>query len=253
MGIQDKTNRGIKICMRIFIFILFLMAPEISFGEETITPQQALKKAVENMYSSNVIFTCEMIIKRPNKEYKKRLKIYLKNKDKSLVEFLYPPKEDGLRILSKQDIAWMYLPSVEKIMRLSGKTSVAGSDFIYQDILRVRWDEDYNAVSIKEEGNKYILELRAKSKDVAYKKIVYFVDKKTLLPLEAHFYVLEDRLLKTLTYKEPKLIKGRLIPTILIMQNAFTEDYKTILKMEDVDFKPISDRVFTQEYLKKGL
>lgn len=251
MGIQNKTNRGIKICL---IITFFLIAHEVLAKDRgELNPQDTLKKTIEGMYPLNVVYTSEMVIKRPNKEYRKKMKVYLKGKDNSLVEFFYPPKEQGLKILSKQDITWMYLPSVEKIIRLSGKTSVAGSDFIYQDILRVRLDEDYNATSLKEEENRYILELRAKTKNVAYEKILYFVDKKTLLPLEGYFYVLEDRLLKTLTYKEPKMVKGRLIPTLLIMQNAFTKDYETILKMEDVDFEPISDRIFTQEYLKKGI
>jgi len=72
------------------------------------------------------------------------------------------------------------------------------------------------------------------------------------LPIKAEFYVFGDRLLKTLTYEKPRLMKGRIIPTSLIMQNAFTQDYITTLELEDINFEPIKERIFTEEYLKKG-
>ncbi len=229
---------------------LLLLLTELSIA---MTPQEALKKADEAIFPSNVTYTGEMTIYRPNKEYTKALKVYIKGRDKSLIEFLSPPKERGTKLLLKEDYVWMYLPSVEKIIRLAGKTSLVGGDFTHDDILRIRLAENYEAISMNEEENCYVLELKAKSKNISYGKIMYYVNKKNFLPIKCEFYVLGDRLFKTLTYQEPKIIKGRLMHSILIMENAFTKDYKTIMKLKDASFEHIPDRIFTQEYLSKGL
>lgn len=243
VGSKDKAHRCLKIC------VIFLIGWEIASAGSS--PQELLGRIDEAMYPSNIVYTAEMRIYRRDKENIKRMKVYIKGKDKALVEFLYPKKERGVKILMRGEYAWMYLPSVEKIIRLSGGVSLAGGDFIHQDIMKVRLEEDYEVVSLKEEEDHSLLELRAKRRGV-YDKIVYWV-KKDLLPIKTEFYVCDDRLLKTLSYKEPKLMKGRLMPSVLVMQNAFTQEYKTILKIEDVDLSPIPDRVFTQEYLGKGL
>jgi len=169
MGFANKTYRGIKICI---ILILFVIFREIGLAESSSDAQKYLKIAISNMYPPNVTYVALMTIKRPNKEYIKRLKVYIKGEDNSLVEFLYPPKEEGLKILSKKDYELMYLPSVEKVIRLSGKNSLVGGEFTHYDILKVRLEEDYDAISLKEKDDYYMLELKAKNKKVSYDKYI---------------------------------------------------------------------------------
>ncbi|MDI6704059.1 MAG: outer membrane lipoprotein-sorting protein [bacterium] len=212
-----------------------------------------LKQVDEAMYPTQITYTAEMTIYRPKKEYKKLMRVYIKGYDKALVEFLEPPKERGLKILMKEDDVWMYLPSVEKVVRLTGRMKMMGGEFVHDDIMRVRLSLDYNAESLQQEDNHCILQLNAKNKKVTYDKIKYWIREDNYLPVKAEFYTIGGKLLKILKYSEPKKFGERLMPSKLIMENAFTKDYKTTLEIISCDYSYIPDRLFTQEYLKKGL
>lgn len=212
-----------------------------------------LKQVDEAMYPAQITYTAKMTIYRPKKEYKKLIKVYIKGYDKALVEFLEPPQERGLKILMIDDNVWMYLPSVEKVIRLTGRMKMMGGEFVHNDIMRVRLSLDYNAESLQKEDNYYILQLKAKSKKVTYDKIRYWIREDNYLPIKAEFYTIGGKLLKILSYSKLKEFNRRFMPTELIMENAFTKDYKTILEIISCDENYIPDRLFTQEYLKKGL
>lgn len=212
-----------------------------------------LKQVDEAMYPAQITYTAKMTISRPEKEHKKLMRVYIKGYDKALVEFLEPPQERGLKILMIDDNVWMYLPSVEKVIRLTGRMKMMGGEFVHDDIMRVRLSLDYNAESLQKEDNYYILHLKAKSKKVTYDKIRYWIREDNYLPIKAEFYTIGGKILKILTYSNLKEFNRGLMPSELIMENAFTKDYKTTLEITSCDYGYIPDRLFTQEYLKKGL
>jgi len=231
------------------LFLFFLLVSYVYSGEKEETIFKKMEKAI---YPENISYTAKVTIYRPGKKYKKLIKVYIKGYEKSLIEFLEPPQERHTRILMIGDNMWLYLPSVEKVIRLSGRIKMGGGDFIYDDILRAKLTLDYYIKRLIEEKEDYILELKAKNNKVFYDSIKLWVKKETLLPQKAEFYTFTGNLLKTLTYMEPKRFKGRVIPSKLLMQLAMSSDYKTVLEVVDYNDKKIRNRIFTQEYLKKG-
>ncbi len=237
--------------MRIIIILLLLtLNCNNLVGVDT---NSILKQVDEAMYPDQITYTAKMIICRPEKEYKKLMRVYIKGYDEALVEFLEPPQERGLKILMRGDNVWMYLPSVEKVIRLTGKMKMMGGEFVHDDIMRVRLNLDYNAEFLQKEDNHYILQLKAKNKKVTYDMIKYWIRDDNYLPIKAEFYTIGGKLLKILTYSELREFSKRLMPSKFIMENAFTKDYKTTLDIISCDYSYIPDRLFTQEYLKKGL
>jgi len=167
---------------------------------------------------------------------------------------LEPAQERGLKILNIDKNMWMFLPSVEKVIRLSGKMSVTGGDFVYDDILRVKYGIDYSPVSLAIEGQHHLLALKAKTNTASYKEILIRFDPESHLPVSQEFYVSGGLLLKSLTYSAPKRFEGRSIPSQFLMTLSNSKDYRTTLNIIDYnDTHEIPERVFTQEYLKKGL
>lgn len=235
--------------MNKFLVLLFFLATPLLAGER----EDAFFKDVEKaIYPENVTYMARMTIYKPGKEYKKLLKVYLKGYDKSLIEFIEPPQERGTRILMIGENSWMYLPSAEKVIRLSGRIRVMGGEFIYDDIMRAKLTIDYILESLEEHDSQKILTLKAKNKKAAYDKIkLYITD--SLLPTRSEFYTESGVLLKTLDYSEPVTFLKTKVPSRLLMQLAVSQDHKTLMNLVEYNYSTIPDRVFTQEYLKKGL
>lgn len=225
-----------------------------SFAQSAQEAKEFFKKIEKTIYPDNVVYVGEMNVHRPKKDFCKKIKVYLKGAEKSLVEFLSPPQESGTRILMISNNTWMFLPSVEKVIRLSGRINVTGGDFIYDDILRAKLTIDYEAISVIKGEKNMVLSLRAKTNMAQYYQIKIIFNPENYLPIKQEFYTRDGGLLKVLTYSELKHIGGKLIPTKFVMELANSEDYKTTIKIIDYsDVYQIPERVFTQEYLKKGL
>jgi len=235
--------------VKIFAFCILWVIPLFADeGENTFFKE--MEKAI---YPEDVTYTARMTILRPGKEYKKVIKVYIQGYEKSLIEFLEPPQERGTKILMIGDNMWMYLPSVEKIIRLSGKTKVMGGEFIYDDILRAKLTIDYYVESMEKDEKQTILNLKAKDKIAAYDKIRLIVNSDNYLPIRGEFYTIGGILLKTLDYSEYTTFGKKIIPARLLMQLAVSSDYKTIIEIIKYDDNKIPKRIFSQEYLKKGL
>jgi len=244
----------IKKTLLLWSGMIVLILSSLALSQKTDDLQDILKKVEGSIYPENVVFVAEMTIHRPHKEYHKKIKVYLKGNERSLVEFLEPAQERGLKVLNIDKNMWMFLPSVDKVIRLSGKMSVTGGDFVYDDILRVKYGIDYSPASLSIEGQHYLLALKAKTNRASYKEILIRVNPESYLPISQEFYVSGDLLLKRLTYLQPKLFEGRSIPSQFLMEIANSKDFKTTLNIVDYsNTHEIPERVFTQEYLKKGL
>jgi len=234
--------------------LITLILSSLSYSQTDDHLKDVLEKVERSIYPENVVYVAEMTIDRPKKKYLKKIKVYLKGNDKSLVEFLEPAQERGLKVLSIDKNIWMFLPSVEKVIRLSGKMSITGGDFAYDDILRVKYGIDYSPVSLSMEGQHHLLALKAKTNRASYKEILIRFDPENHLPVSQGFYVSGGLLLKNLTYSAPTLFQGRSIPSQFLMTLANSTDYRTTLHIIDYnDTHEIPERIFTQEYLKKGL
>lgn len=241
--------------MRFFILLIVVVFGHINYIHAESGNNELLLKIENNIYPANVTYTAAMTIYRPGKEYKKIIKVYMQGYEKALIEFISPPKERDTRILMIDDDMWMYLPSIEKVIRLSGSVKVMGGEFIYDDIMRAKFTINYKTESIVENENGILLTLIAKNKGIAYEKIRLSVNPDTLLPKFAEFYTSSGSLLKRLTYSEPRLFtkSHQIIPSRLLMQLAASEDYKTLMEILDYNDNEIEKRIFTYEYLKKGM
>ncbi|MFQ6618718.1 MAG: outer membrane lipoprotein-sorting protein, partial [Fidelibacterota bacterium] len=152
--------------------------------DEELSPAEILRKVDDNMLYSTAKAEVEMIISFGKREFKKRMVSFSKGRDTSFVKFLYPSRDAGIKFLKMKDNMWMYLPSVDKIIRISGhmkRQSMMGSDFSYEDVMETSsLLEDYQVVLERKEklkGNEnYVLSLMAKRHNVTYVRRKLWVD-----------------------------------------------------------------------------
>src|SRR5690554_1455605 len=126
------------------------------------------------------------------------------NVERSFTEYLSPPREEGTKMLKLEEQLWIYSPSTDRTIQISGhmlRQSVMGSDHSYEDMMDDRkLTETYNAVVIDSEvlddRKTWILELTAKEESLAYASRKIWVDTERYVPLKEELYAKSGKLLK---------------------------------------------------------
>ncbi|WP_044205862.1 outer membrane lipoprotein-sorting protein [Flammeovirga sp. OC4] len=223
-------------------------------------PVAMLQKIDENMYSNTKITKSKMIVygKRKNKEIV--MEAYSRGTKDTFSEYLSPAREKGTKMLKLDDKLWIYSPSSDRTIQISGhmlRQSVNGSDMSYEDMMQEKKMVDMYTPTIKGEEQMngedcYILQLDAKVDDISYPKVKMWVEKKNYVPMRQDLFAKSGQLLKTINMEDVRPVNGRFYP--------FKMNYKDVLKdgkgtdfivIEMQDNVPISDNVFNKANLKK--
>ncbi len=175
-----------------------------------------------------------------------------KGQNKMVALFLSPASEKGRSTLRLNDNMWLYIPNVGKPIRITSLQSVVGGVFNNSDILRLDYSTEYDVVSITEEGDFYLLELKAKSNTIAYDTLKMSVDKKALVPTTIECFASSGMLIKTLYYKEPKDFGNGIIrPSVLETDSPLYKGYKSAMIYAKIKQKELADEVFSLNYLSR--
>lgn len=175
-----------------------------------------------------------------------------KGQDKMAALFLSPASEKGRATLRLGENMWLYIPNVGRPIRITSLQSVVGGVFNNSDILRLDYSAEYDTENLAEEGDSYVLDLKAKTTAIAYDRLKMIVDKKTVLPTTIECYAASGMLIKTLYYKKPKDFGDGLIrPSVLETDSPLYKGYKSVMIYAKINKKELADEVFTLNYLSK--
>lgn len=213
-----------------------------------------LKKIDRNLEPESYESYRKLINIEPNGN-KKEFVLYTvkKGKDKMVSLFLQPASDKGRSTLRQGDNMWMYLPSVGKPVRITSLQSVTGGVFNNADIMRLEYAVEYDVTAVDEADSKmYVLQLKAKTGEVAYDKLTMKVDKKLVLPLEIQAYASSGMLLKTLYFKDIKDFGGGIQrPATIETDSPLYKDYKSVMLYSGLKKREVPDEVFTQGYMPR--
>ena len=241
------------------IFILIITA---FFLMSFIGPDanEILDKVDKNMSSKNRVFESEMTIHGRRSSRTITSRSYSVGTKQSFSEYLSPAREQGTKMLKLEKQLWIYSPSTDRIIQISGnmlRQSVMGSDLSYEDMMDDRkLTEIYNA---KVEGNEtingrntYVLELTAKVDDATYYSQKIWVDIERYVPLKEELFAKGGQLLKRITLSDIKQVHGRWFPMSAVYKDVLKEGSGTEFKMTSVKFdQSIPDYIFTKAALKQ--
>jgi outer membrane lipoprotein-sorting protein len=175
-----------------------------------------------------------------------------KGRDKVVALFLAPASDKGRVTLRLGDNMWLYMPDVGRPIRITSLQSVTGSVFNNADILRIDYTAEYNVEATEEQGDAYVLSLKAKTGEVAYDKLKMWVDKKALLPVTIECYAASGLLLKTLRFKDVKDFGGGIKrPATLETDSPLYKGYKSLMQWSGLKKREFPDEVFTLNYLPR--
>lgn len=175
-----------------------------------------------------------------------------KGKDQVATLFLSPTSDKGRSTLRQGDNMWLYIPNVGKPVRITSLQSVTGGVFNNADIMRLDYAVEYDVKSIEEKGDLYLLDLKAKTGEVAYDNLKMKVDKKLILPTEIEAYASSGMLMKTLRFKDIKDFGGGIKrPAMIETDSPLYKDFKSVMLYSGLKKKEFADEVFTQGFMAR--
>ncbi|MEK9613727.1 MAG: outer membrane lipoprotein-sorting protein [Flavobacteriaceae bacterium] len=245
-----------------FLFVLlFGCSLGSSFAQKSSKEALLIIEEIDkNMFSNTQIVTSEMIVYGKRKKRIIRSKGYSKGQQNNFTEYLSPERDKGTKMLKLKDRLWIYSPSTDRTIQLSGhllRQSVMGSDLSYEDMMEERkLAELYFAQIVREETYNdlpvWVMELNAKIEGLAYHKRILWIDQTKFLPLKENLYAKSGTLLKTTLFSDIKQIEGRWFPTRMNYKDALKEGKGTDFVILEIDFNPkIPDEYFSKAILKK--
>ena len=173
-----------------------------------------------------------------------------KGRDKIALLYISPASEKGRSTLRVGDNMWLYIPSVNKPVRITSLQSVVGGVFNNADIMQLEYSAEYDASFGSGTENENLLDLKAKNKSVAYDKLKMWItkDKNILRKVEA--YSASGMLIKTLEFKKDKNFGGGLIrPSVIETYSPLYKGYRSLMIYQSIKKRQFPDEVFTLNYM----
>lgn len=241
------------------IYLVFLMTLSV-FGTKAQDAKEILETVDKNMSSINRIFESDMVIHGRRSSRTISSKTYSEGDKKSFTEYLAPAREQGTKMLKQEDKLWIYSPSTDRIIQISGhmlRQSVMGSDLSYEDMMDDRKLTDvYDATLAGHEEidgrDTWVLDLVAKVEDVAYHTQKIWVDSERFVPLKQEMYAKSGQLLKRTTLSNVQKIQGRWFPMTMVYKDMLKEGEGTEFRLTSAEFdQDIPEYIFTKAALKQ--
>ena len=203
-----------------------------------------LKQIDENMYAKNMISTAQMIVHGRRGSRTMKLKSWTEGDNRSFSEYLSPPRDAGTKMLKLDDKLWIYNPSADRTIQISGhmlRQSMMGSDLSYEDMMEENeLTKIYNAEVTGEEiiieRDCWIVLLTAKVEDAAYQTKKVWIDKERYLPLREERFGKSGKLLKTTEIKDVFKIGKRWYPKNMVFKDVLKKGKGTEFIIDEIQF-----------------
>ncbi len=246
-------------------FILLLTLPLLVAAEELTGPEIVQKVNDQmNQESSKATMTMTIITSSGQERTFEYLSYSQNFGEKNLMIYEAPSRVKGQKMLmlNHADDIWAYFPRTKRVRKLAThakRQKFEGSDFSNEDMgSGDSFTKDYDATLIGEEEKQgdvcYKVELIKKANaDITYPKLVMWVRKSDFVPLVIDYYDENnpDRVLKTLTQSDIKVIDGIPTGTKMVMFNQ-NDNTNTTVELEEIEYNiPIDDELFTERGLKR--
>ncbi len=237
----------------LFLALFLIALPVSGRGAEDPNAIVAKADAIRTPKGSYVIEAEVTSFDGSSQKSKNGYKVYVKDLNHSLVEFISPPSEKGKSILMIDEDLWIYLPKVKKPVRIPLNQRLVG-DVSNGDMARANFANDYNATLVGAEtvGGKdaYVLDLVAKSPNKTYNKIKYWVAKSDFKPVQAEYFTVSGKSLKTCKFEDFRMEAGTVRPMKLLFRDSLKKDQHSVLLFQSMTKKTLDDNMFTKDYMK---
>jgi outer membrane lipoprotein-sorting protein len=244
--------------MRTIIYAVVMLSISLSLAAQDA--KEILETVDKNISSKNRIFESDMVIHGRRSSRTVTSRTYSEGDIQSFTEYLSPAREQGTKMLKQEDKLWIYSPSTDRIIQISGhmlRQSVMGSDLSYEDMMDDRKLTDiYDATIAGHEEidgrDTYVLDLVANVDDVAYHAQKMWVDSERFVPLKQEMFAKSGQLLKRTELSDVQKVQGRWFPMTMVYKDMLKDGKGTEFRMSSAKFdQDIPEYIFTKAALKQ--
>jgi len=208
------------------------------------TGEEILDRIDENMSSDTRYIKSKMVIHGPRTSRTIESESWSEGDERAYTEYLAPAREKGTKMLKLEDKLWIFSPSTDRTIQISGhmlKQSVMGSDLSYEDMMDdPNLTNKYDAVVIGSETynetDSWVVEMHAKTEDVAYQMRKLWVDKQRYIPLKEELYAKSGKLLKKTELTDIKRIGSRWYPGKITFKDMLKKGAGTEFIVDEIRF-----------------
>lgn len=260
---HSRRNSQPIIKKLINLSVTFLLMISFNAGAQENTqpdPNELLKKIDENMSADTRHFKATMVIHGKRASRTIRSESWAEGEKKAFTQYLSPPREKGTKMLKLDKKLWIFSPSSDRTIRISGhmlRQSVMGSDLSYEDMMEdsklfVNYHGKLEGEVTINDRSAWVLKLTAKTDKPAYSKRKLWVDKEKIVPLQQETYAKSGKLLKKMTTEDLITIGKRTFPKKLIFKDMLKKGKGTEFIFETIEFDiPIPPHIFSKASLRK--
>ena len=239
------------------VLTAFLAFPALAHA---VTVDELLAKLDANLTYDTRESTMTMTVTKGDRVKTYKMHSYGRGSTEGVVEYL-EGRDKGTKMYRKDQELWMYLPSVEKVQKISGhmlRQGMMGSDMSYEDMMEASsWKDRYTGTVEGEEtfnGSKvWKVKLTAKSAEVSYPTRVVLVDQTTFIPVRQELYAASGMLLKTWEMSDVRVIEGKQVPMHMVVEDKLQAGSHTELQFETIDFSvAVPEEIFSVRWLERN-
>jgi outer membrane lipoprotein-sorting protein len=230
--------------------LIFMAGAVFSVSVSAQSADEIMDRVDRNMSSENRVFESTMVINGKRNSRTITSRSYSVGDEKAFTEYLSPAREQGTKMLKLEDQLWIYSPSTDRTIQISGhmlRQSVMGSDLSYEDMM-----EDRKLTDIYDATVAGSDELNARVADVAYASRKVWIDKERFVPLKEELYAKSGQLLKRSTLGDVIQVQGRWFPTTVVYKDMLKQGDGTEFRITSIKFnQQIEEYLFTKAALKQ--
>lgn len=166
-----------------------------------------------------------------------------------------PEVNKGQGYLREDDNVWFYDPTSRKFSFSSIKENIQNSEAKNSDLTKRSYTDDYTVTGTKEgtvgKIPVWIIDLKAKTNDVSYERVVLYVRKDRTMLLKQEDYSVSNRLMRTTLYPKYVELDGRLMPSQILIIDELNPGERSQLTMTEQSLAGLPDKVFTKAFLEQ--
>jgi len=171
-------------------------------------------------------------------------------RDKVAALFLSPASDKGRSTLRVGENMWLYVPNAGKPVRITSLQSVVGGVFNNADILSLDYSAEYDVDRVDDSGEERLLELKARTRSVAYDRLKMWMSRKEALPVRIECFTASLVLVKTLHFRDPKDFGGGIVrPAVVETDSPLYKGYKSSMVFVQMKARTVPAEVFTLPFM----
>ena len=168
---------------------------------------------------------------------------------------MLPEVNKGQGYLREEDNVWFYDPTSRKFSHSSVKENLQNSEAKNSDFTAGSMAEDYDVQKVTEGAvGKYpvwILDLKAKTNEVSYDRLLLYVRKDKTMTLKEEAYSVNGRLMRTTLFPKYITLEGKLLPSQILIVDEINKGEKSQITMAEQSVEKLPDKVFTKAFLEQ--